>query len=88
MAHHIFQVNVSDWNGDLQNIPDIAIADVFVYLINIGWDQNRLHSYKVDKGYLLFRNNHIDRLRMCPTNSDYSYIMCNATPETCQSEDP
>ena len=54
LEHHIFQVIISDWNGDLQNISDMVIADVFVYLINIGWDQNRFHSYKVDKGYLLF----------------------------------
>ncbi|XP_061185059.1 uncharacterized protein LOC133193101 [Saccostrea echinata] len=88
MLPSISEVKLCDWNGDLKKVPDIDIADVFVYLINIGWDQNRLHSYKVDKGYLLYQNNHVDSVRMCPLDSDYSYVMCNTTPETRQSEDP
>ena len=55
LEHHIFPVIISDQNGDLQNITDMAKTDVFVYLINIGWDQNRLHSYKVDKIICCFR---------------------------------
>ncbi|XP_062567661.1 uncharacterized protein LOC134229863 [Saccostrea cucullata] len=84
----ISEVKLCDWNGDLKSVPDIDIADVFVHLINIGWDQNRLHSYKEDRGYLLYQNNHVDSVRVCLLDSEYSYIMCNTTPETRQSEYP
>lgn len=72
----------------VEQMPDIYTADVFVYLINIGWDQHRLHSYRTDKGYLLYQNSHIDSVRVFPIDSDYTYIRCSTTPETRQSEDP
>ena len=55
LEHHIFQVIISHWNGDLQNIPDMAIVDVFVYLINLGWDQNRSIPTKFTKVICCFR---------------------------------
>lgn len=84
----VSEVKSSDWSGDLKLMPDIYTADVFVYLINIGWDQHRLHSYRTDKGYLLYQNSHIDSVRVFPIDSDYTYIRCSTTPETRQSEDP
>lgn len=76
----VSEVKSSDWSGDLKQMPDIYTADVFVYLINIGWDQHRLHSYRTDKGYLLYQNSHIDSVRVFPIDS-ITLIFVAAPPQ-------
>ena len=83
------EIPPNEWCHDLKTIPDIDTADVFVWLLGTGWNQDRLKCYKYDNGYKLFTNNHIDKvcIHHIP-NTDCIYIKCQTTPQTRQNAAP
>ena len=44
--------SVDRWSTDLTDVPDIETSDVFIKLLNNGWNTSRLKAYKQDNGYL------------------------------------
>ncbi|XP_062577470.1 uncharacterized protein LOC134239315 [Saccostrea cucullata] len=81
---------VSNWNKDLSQIPDVESFDVLVYLTQkCGWNSARLSNYKQDNGYRLHMAGHIDDVQ---ASSDlipgYMYVKCKCVPETRQSAQP
>ena len=80
--------SVDRWSTDLTDVPDIETSDVFIKLLNNGWNTSRLKAYKQDNGYLLFTNNHVDNVKLSALSDSFMYVKCDTTPETRQSSDP
>lgn len=79
-----------NWSTDLKNLPFTEMADLLIYFIRKGeWSDTRLKNYRQDNGYKLFKDRHINDVKMCKIpNSDYVYIAATCIRETNLSENP
>ncbi|XP_065929416.1 uncharacterized protein [Magallana gigas] len=85
----VCDVSLKSWTYDLSYMPDIVCADIFVHLLsNAQWTADRTKCYKQERGYRLFKCNHISAVQCHTLPEDHMYIRAKCLRETSQSEKP
>ena len=83
--------DLNKWSDDLKLIPIFTQADVFVYLLskaNAEWSPARLQNYKSERGYRLYKSNHIQSVHCHELAHNHLYVRSQCVRETSQSADP
>lgn len=57
--------SLNSFSDNLMFLPSLELGDVFVYLLSVcKWPTARLKNRKADDGYELFKERHIDNVKM------------------------
>ncbi|XP_070533496.1 uncharacterized protein [Ptychodera flava] len=77
------------WSGDLSTMPDVSLPDVLIWLkTGCNWTSERLRKHEQDKGYLLYKGNHIYGVTYAATKHRHFYIKSLCIRQEKQKESP
>ena len=84
----VFQCDQKEWTNDLKQVPSFSVPDVFAFLVSTAkWTPCRLKLYKSERGYKLFKSNHIYDVDYYKLSKKHQYVKANYVTEISHKAD-